>query len=37
MNRRGLVDGSYLIFALLSFELWMRAFIDRPSPVPRAA
>jgi len=27
-DRRGKVDGSYTIFALLSFELWCRSFID---------
>lgn len=27
-DRRGKVDGSYTIFALLSFELWCRSFLD---------
>ena len=27
-DRRGVVDGSYTIFALLSLELWFRAFLD---------
>jgi asparagine synthase (glutamine-hydrolysing) len=27
-DRRGMIDGSYTIFALLSFELWCRSFID---------
>jgi asparagine synthase (glutamine-hydrolysing) len=27
-DRRGRVDGSYTIFALLSFELWCRSFLD---------
>lgn len=27
-DRRGEIDGSYTIFALLSFELWCRSFID---------
>lgn len=36
-DRRGMVDGSYTIFALLSLELWSRAFLDRhdgPVPLP---
>jgi len=28
MDRRGVIDGSYTIFALMSFELWCRRFID---------
>ncbi|MCB9639530.1 MAG: asparagine synthase (glutamine-hydrolyzing) [Myxococcales bacterium] len=28
-DRKGYVDGSYLIFALVTLELWMRIFIDR--------
>lgn len=27
-NRRGVLDGSYTIFALLTFELWCRSFLD---------
>lgn len=27
-DRRGMIDGSYTIFALLSFELWCRSFLD---------
>jgi asparagine synthase (glutamine-hydrolysing) len=27
-DRRGMVDGSYTIFALVCFELWCREFID---------
>lgn len=27
-DRRGFIDGSYTIFALLSFELWCRSFVD---------
>jgi asparagine synthase (glutamine-hydrolysing) len=33
-DRRGAVDGSYTIFALMSFELWCRAFVDVPAPRP---
>lgn len=28
-DRRGLVDGSYTIFALLTLELWCREFLDK--------
>jgi asparagine synthase (glutamine-hydrolysing) len=28
-DRHGRVDGSYTIFALMSFELWCRRFVDR--------
>jgi asparagine synthase (glutamine-hydrolysing) len=37
MDRQGRIDGSYLIFALLSFELWMRAFLDKPSAARHAS
>lgn len=29
LDRRGAVDGSYTIFALMCFELWCRQFVDR--------
>jgi asparagine synthase (glutamine-hydrolysing) len=29
-NRDNKADHSYLIYALLTFELWMRSFVDRP-------
>ena len=28
MDRRGAVDGSYSVFALICFELWCRRFVD---------
>ena len=29
MDREGKIDGSYVIFALMCMEMWMRIFIDR--------
>lgn len=31
LDRRGAVDGSYTIFALLCMELWFRSFVDAPA------
>jgi asparagine synthase (glutamine-hydrolysing) len=28
LDRRGAIDGSYTIFALMCFELWCRRFVD---------
>jgi asparagine synthase (glutamine-hydrolysing) len=28
LNRKGVIDGSYTIFALMCFELWCRRFVD---------
>lgn len=29
MDRRGVIDGSYTIFALMSLEMWFRSFLDQ--------